>query len=429
MIFAFAMPSRSWRAALLLALGWCLWPTSATAQHVCSGRPDEVMIGVGRGGPGVAGPPLCRWASQSGQAPAQASMPDYFIAVAGHRDSSEIWAAWGHRSKRSAEGAALKGCERAMGEGCLVAASWSNLAEIAVARDVSGTLFVEGASKESGKARKLALAACRKVSTGCQDAGAVTNNPNRGEYFPPAPATRRNYALIAWPKKDLGPEWGSKVWLVSGMQGYQPAERAAIRRCQAESGVECEVGVWNAGGTLVRILDDQWQNNWLSVSDASIARERAQITCAKGRDCAAVELYDARTPRTLTIDLTKNADNPIRGFFSVAWPAAESSPWTKLAVVTGRRSREEADAAAVALCEKDSGEACESYLDHGDPGLAQFAIMLRDSDGHTRVHYGVTSAHAQRRKRESCEKSGVTCDRGRTVDLAVPAELTVDLAS
>ncbi|WOF42506.1 DUF4189 domain-containing protein [Sphingopyxis indica] len=422
-----AVFGKSCPAILLLALGWCFWPEPAAAQHVCSGRPDEVMVGVGRGGPGVAGPPLCQWVAQSGQgqAPAPARpMPNFYMAVATHRDSSDIWATWGHGSNGAAERAALKGCERAMGTGCEIAAAWSNLAEIAVARDVAGTLWVEGAAKESGNAKRLALAACREVSTGCQEAGTVTNGTNRGEYFPTAPAARRYFAIVAWPKKDPGPQWQGKVWLVSGMRGYQASEQAVLQRCKAESGAECEVGKWDAGGALVRVMDDQRQSSWLRTSDASIADQRAKVTCAKGRTCLAVELYDAQTPRALTLDLSGDSQNPIRGFFSIAWPKAKSS-WNKLAIVTGRKNRAEADAAAIALCEKDSREACEPYLDNGDRGFDRFALILQDSGGNIRAHFGISPDDAQGRKRQSCAEYGVTCPEGRLIDLADRADLVV----
>jgi len=399
--------------------------TPAMAQHVCSGRPDEVMIGVGRGGPGVAGPPLCQWVAGPGpdQAPPPMPMPEFFMAVATHRDSSEIWATWGHASDEAAKRTALDGCARAMGGECEIAAAWSNRAEIAIVRDVAGSLWVEGDAR-GGKAKRLALAACREVSTGCQDAGTVTNGTDRGEYFPSGPATRRTFAAVAWPKKDPGPPWQGKVWLVSGIQGYQATEQAVLQRCQTESGVACEVGKWDAGGALVRVLDDQRQGSWIRVSDASIVEERAKVTCAKGRTCLAVESYDAKTPRALTLDLSANSENPIRGFFSIAWPKAKSS-WDKLAIVTGRPGRDDADAAAIALCEKDSGEACELYLDNGDRGFDRYAVVLRDSDRNVRVHFGVSPADAQERKKQSCAKYGVTCSEGRMTDLAEPASLLV----
>lgn len=415
-------------AFLLLTLAWCFWPSPAAAQHVCTGQPGEVMVGVGRGGPGVAGPPLCQWTTQSGQGQAPASprpLPDYFMAVATHRDSSEIWATWGHGSNGAAERTALKGCERAMGTGCEIAAAWRNLAEIAVARDVAGTLWVKGAAKQGGNAKKLALAACREVSTGCQEAGTVTNGTNRGEYFPNAPTARRYFTMVAWPKEDLGPQWQDKVWLVSGIRGYQASERAVLERCKSESGGECEVGKWDAGGALIRIMDDQRRSSWLRTSSADIADQRAQATCAEGHTCLAVELYDAQTPRALTLDLSAVSQYPIRGFFSIAWPKADST-WNKLAIVTRRPARHAADAAAIALCEKDSGEACEPYLRKGDLGFDRFALILRDSDDNTRAHFGISPDDARARKDKSCAEYGATCPKGRLIDLSEPADMILN---
>lgn len=402
--------------------------TPAEAQHVCSGRPDEVMIGVGRGGPGVAGPPLCQWVSQPGQsqqAPVQRWMPDYYMAVAIHRDSSDIWATWGYGSNDAAEKAALKGCARAMGEGCEIAAGWSNAAEIAIARDVAGNLWAKGADAQSGDAKRLALTACREASTGCEAAGAVTNAPNRGQYFPPAPKSRRHFAVVAWPKQDPGPDWRDKVWLVSGIEGYHAAEQAVLQRCRTESGSACEVGKWDADGALVRSVNEARKSSWLRVSDPAFAKHRTEATCPENGLCVAVEVYDSRTPRALTIDVTKAADYPIRGFYSIAWPQGKS-PWDKLAVVTGQPTREGADAAAVALCEKDSGGACEPYMDDGDLGYEQFVVVLKDSANNVRAHFGLTPAEAQQKKQASCAKYGVSCPEGRMIDLSVPARLVVD---
>lgn len=142
--------------------------------------------------------------------------------------------------------------------------------------------------KADGQKKRLALAACREVSTGCQEAGTVTNGTNKGQYFPTAPATRRRFAIVAWPKKDPGPKWRNMVWLVSGMQGYHASEQAVLDRCQADSGIECEVGKWDANGALVLVRDDLSQ---------------------KGRRCAASAIYDAHTPRNLTIDIAEQAAN------------------------------------------------------------------------------------------------------------------------
>lgn len=266
------------------------------AQYVPQAEKDRISRGTY---PQQPAPP--RW------------LPEFFMAVAIHRDSSEIWATWGHKSDGSAKRAALKGCAQAMGEGCEIAEAWSNLAEIAVVRDVAGNLWVKGADKESGRAKGLALAACREVSTGCQDAGTVTNGTNKGQYFPAAPLTRRRFAIVAWPKKDPGPEWRDKEWLVSGMQGYSASEQAVLRRCQADSGIDCEVGKWDAGGALVLVRDDLRQTSWLRITDSGIAKRRVDESCAEGRRCAAAAIYDASTPRNLTVDIAEQAANGAAG--------------------------------------------------------------------------------------------------------------------
>lgn len=78
---------------LLIALAWCLWPVSTTAQHYpCNGpAPGERLVGMAPGGPGVAPTPLCARDDSSG-APAQPSAPtEHHAAIAWHVDAADVW--------------------------------------------------------------------------------------------------------------------------------------------------------------------------------------------------------------------------------------------------------------------------------------------------------------------------------------------------
>lgn len=362
---------------------------------------------------------------QQYQAP---SSPPIYMAVAIHPDSSEDWSTWGYPSTEAAEQAALGGCAQVMGDGCEIGASWSGRAQVAVVRDVGGNLWVEGADPQRNDAKRLALVKCLEESTGCEEVAVISNGANRGEHFAGRPPQRRTFAAIAWPTQDPGPKWHGFVWLVSGVQGYLAATNAVLQRCRTETGFECEIGNWDAGGALIRILDDeQRQNSWARVSDPHKAQARAQANCAKGRNCRAIEVYDSRTPRALTIDQFKGAKNPLRGFFSIAWPVnAAKSEWTKVAIARGQESAAKADTAAITLCEKESREKCIRYLDNSDLGVDQVAVVLQDSKYMTRVHFGISPAEAQRMKEKSCEKYAVICPEGRLIDLAEPTNITVD---
>lgn len=352
-------------------------------------------------------------------------LPDIFMAVATHPDVTAIWATSGYPSNEGAKQAALDGCAKAMGEGCTIAATWSNDAEIAVVRDAAGYLFVEGAAARRGKAEAAALRECQKISTGCQSLKSFFNTESPRNDFSSSPIRRRPFTAVAWPKGDAGPKWRNTAWLVSGQQGYAAAERAALQRCRADSGVECMVGQTVGGGLMVRYVDDdEGKSYWLGAGGPDVVGKRVQTAgCGAKRQCRLVETFDAQTPRALTIDLTR-AETPSRGFFSMAW-TSEVTPWKGLAVVTGRQSRAEAKAAAVALCEQESKARCEPFSDEDDRGIAQYVIVLRDSANNVRTHFGFSPASIIQRKEESCARSGVTCPKGQVIDLAKPASFTL----
>jgi len=417
------------------AMALALWPDPANAQSwPCPNGPGpgEMQIGMMGGSGGVGATPLCGSNGQDdgeddepdgGSYRPQPRRPDVMMSAVWHANSPDVWVSTGFRSLAQAEADAQDACRALMGEGCLIRATWINRSYIAVARDETGYPFIKGGANYESQAKQAALDDCEKASFGCKIDRIYSFSEFPMRFHPRTPR-RSTYVVVVWPKNAAAPPWDNSVFLESGL-GWTATRDAALARCKAATRVECTVGQTIFDGVAIRYTDTTNRHFWGSKSRTGSVTDRVDSLCAKGQTCSAVELFDSATRRSLTINLAR-AENPLRGFFAIAWPSTASN-WKKVAIVTARQTRAEADTAAIALCQRESGKRCELFLDEGDAGIEPFLGVFSDSNGNTRTHFGKSSALAAGRARTACATAKVTCTQRAMLDLSRPVSTSVAL--
>ncbi|MEQ8309971.1 MAG: DUF4189 domain-containing protein [Sphingopyxis sp.] len=295
-----ALFTRLWKscpALLLLALGWCFWPAPATAQHVCSGRSDEVMVGVGRGGPGVAGPPLCRWVTQSDQAPVSG---DDYSAIAWHPDANDVWASALHNSPGGAVLDAKSACTAVMGEGC--ESTWQVNGYIVVSRTNYGDVMWLKHDKKSAARREMAKW-CEEKNLRCTEIGMFKSSDRYRGYNPQAVTNlrrpedianiRRSYAAAYLDMRENSTADG---FIATGYASLDEAKAAALQACRnAEPGDdECEFV--NSSGSRVMILYSDVTGQTYLRTDFSLAdaAEGMKLYCERkpAEGCRVERTYD-----------------------------------------------------------------------------------------------------------------------------------------
>lgn len=413
-------------AAASLLLG-VLTSGVAHAQWPCPNGPGpgEVQMGVMGGSHGVAATPLCAsngavssddFGDDGGSGGYTPPLPDIYMVVAVHHDTSAWWASAGYPTEDAARRAAMDGCKRMMGEGCSVLWKGRNDFVIAAVLDAAGMLFLE-AGDFTEDAPGKAMAACKEVSSGCRNAGLIENNSAPKDSFPRTKPPLYRYAVVAWPDT-LPPEaWRGRSWLASGIEGYEKAVAAAVARCKADTGVNCVRGQHSANGVLVRYVDDAGVVHWVSAPNAESAKQVADKTCPDGKTCRVVDITKAGDTRAAVVEELKS-DQPLRGFYGIYWPSKQADV-RPLAIVTGQATREAANLAAKALCETESKGACQPFLpDDDDWGTEQFIKVLSDSKKLTRVEFGYSEKDVAAKMDAACKKDGATCPGGRVIDVA-----------
>jgi hypothetical protein len=419
----------------LLGLGVlsAVGPVHAQAYYCNGAGPGETVVGMSQGGNGIASMPLCQRVDNGSpqQAPQgympQIKLPDTYMAVIIHPDTSKFWSATGYGSNEAATKDALQACTEVMGEGCEVAAAWSNFSQIAVVEDAASNLYVEG-ERTGGRAEKNARKTCEKYSSGCHTLAVVDNSVIPKQAFPTGSPERRPFAAIARPKGTPPEKWDDTAWLTSGQAGFKAAEDAVLSQCRRDTGAECELRVSVGNGQIARVADDTGRVLWLNISNPAALAKQVRTNCPKDHDCRVIDTFDAHAQRTATLEVSRS-DAPARGFFSLARPAdqAAEKTWGRRALATGRASREAAQQAAVALCESESKTRCEAVPKGGDRGTDQFFVLTRDTAGEALIFFGMSADDAQGARDKGCTKDNLTCPRGVTVDLAKPVTTTLKI--
>lgn len=421
------------RLASLLALPLMFAASSIGAQtYPCAGPgPGEIMVGMAPGGPGIAPQPICqRVADGDGYGGQQSSgyLPPVHMSVVWHPDTSKVWIAKGFPSTKAAEDEALDACTEALGEGCAVGQSWYNAATIVVVTDAVDNVFIGGGATSREASRK-ADDDCEKYSTGCHKSETITNSFRGPEVdFPSRRIQRRPFGAVARPKGKVEEKWDDTAWLATGKDGVKAAERAALSRCQLDTGVECFIRASAGNGLIARVVDDQGHVYWWNVPTARALSKAIDASCDKGRICRVVDTFDVRVPGDTTLQVS-TSEHPLRGFFSLARPSdtEAAKAWRKRAFVSGMPTADAADQAAIAMCEKESGQKCDTGIKRGDRGTDQFMDLARMTDGTVRVFLGMSPEDARKDRDAYCTEHHEPCGEGLSVDLATKASTLLSI--
>lgn len=408
--------------ALLLAAPLVFVSLPTHAQYACSGPgPGEIMIGMTPGGNGIAPTPLCAPAPQGdgGYQQAPATLPNVYMTVVGHPDTNRLWISRGFASQDAAEKVALNACTQALGEGCSVGSTWFNDARIVAVQDVAGNLYVKGAAT-SWRASGDADDDCEKFSSGCHKVETIKNSFNGEEVdFPKGPFERRRFGALARPKGKAPEKWDDSAWLVTGQDGYKAAEDTALAQCRKDTGMDCELRVSAGNGYIARMVNQKGQIYWWNAPSLEMLDKGVRNNCPKGEACRIVDTFDVRPASMSTIEVSVSKA-PLRGFMSLARPDDDEAAkaWSKRAFVAGQPSLAAAQAAAVAMCEKDSGAKCVATPKDGDNGVDQFLVLMRATDGTLKSFWGTSADDARRSRDRWCTEQKQQCSDGMAVDLA-----------
>lgn len=420
----FTTIGRTLACLLVASLALASFRTHAQA-YPCNGPgPGEVMVGMAPGGNGVASQPMCAQVndgSQGGyqQQQAPAPRPNVYMTVVGHTDTDRLWVARGFSSQDLVEKFALDACNQVMGANCGVGASWSNDATIVVVQDVAGNYTVKGGAS-GWSASSDAMGECKKYSSGCHEVGRYKNSFNGEEVdFPKGPIERRRFGAVARTKDKAPDKWDDIAWLVTGVPGFRAAEAAAIEKCHNDTGMECTARVSAGEGYIVRMVNQKGQVVWWEAPSLEMIDKVVPFKCAKGETCRVVDTFDVRPAGSTTFEVSVSKA-PMRGFMSLARPVDDQAEkaWNRRALVTSQPSVAAAQAAAIALCEKESGAKCAVTPKDGDNGIDQFVLLLRTPTGEPKGFWGTGIENVKSQRDTWCAQQKVQCPDGVTYDLA-----------
>jgi Domain of unknown function (DUF4189) len=296
-----------------------LLSTPAAAQpFICplGPGPGERQVGTLPGSNGVAGVAMCESAysppppsGPSNNAPAyQAPVyrPDYFSAIATHRESTGFWASARNATVGGAELNARLACQEDMGEGCFVVSQTNGV--IALAHDYDGSFVIQRATDEN-QARIGLHEACLKYYTRCAFIGVfqsdqtfVSNDvyTKTSQYEnivrPTRPdLVRKKYGAVAWV---LG-KGNDYAFVATGHTTSAEATAAAMAACDLHyvGRFKCEMATTASNGVLLFVNADR-KINFIphqTLAQAEVAREN-WCKEIETRSCVSVRSFDVRVP-------------------------------------------------------------------------------------------------------------------------------------
>lgn len=370
---------------------------------------------------------------QNSYAPAPAQQGPFitgWMAIVAHPDVPEIWETQGYSSQNVGIQRALDACAQKMGEGCYLVgtSTWHNRATLIVVRDRIGDIYVAGGdSLRPDKIENAVMKQCMAASDSCRPVAEFRNSVDAADNFPSSVSPRRVFGVVVRPKGAPAEKWHYTAWLASGMRGYKAAQEAALTNCRADTGMDCEPRITTGGGLIARAVQDNGYIVWQAVTPGDRVDQQVAAQCQKGHQCRLVDTFDVQRPKTWRIDDYNASDHPERGFFALARPVDDNAErsWGKRALATGRVSRAEAQAAAVALCESESKTSCMATPKAGDQGTEQFLILARDASGMSHSSFGSSAAFVQQGLKTTCTTAAVKCGKGVVLDLAMPVTTIV----
>jgi hypothetical protein len=353
--------------------------------------------------------------------------PDYYMGYAMHPSTTAVWVVMGRATSNDAENAVRDACAKVMGAGCVT--SWaSNDSYIVFVQDLRNVVF-RGWGANLAAAKDSAMTSCQKsseqVDLDCRISEVFQNVNSRQSTFPSERLPRIAWAGMAWPKSVANDSpWYRSRWLVTGIrEGYEAAMKAAIAQCVKETSRECEgeaLGGVGDNGLVARYVGDGFIH-WFGVSSLGDARRIETLNSSKG--LRLVDTFSISAPGVQKVSNTLS-NAPMRGFFAIARPSDDKAEkaWGKRALVTGKASQEQANAAAIRLCEAKSKLPCK--FTRQDEGTEQFIILYRDDQG-VQGPVGWSADAVWKYKEKDCADRHQQCTAGAIVDLAKPDEIVV----
>lgn len=278
-----------------VAIAWCLWPTTASAQaYACPGAgPGERVVGMTTGGIGIAPVPLCVRDDSGGPPPPPAPPAEAHAALVWHPDAADVWVDGNYTAANNpAEGIALDACNKAMGGGCSTAGTWWN-SSMAIIRDRNG-YFYKGWAGEGGAERKQVLADCSaKQLLPCEVFTTIKSSTNRRL---PGASARKYFAASAWVVGGVEDGYNARLYVASGHRNADAATAAAIKACSDATSRPCESNALTGNGFLQAYRMNGSDDSATAENSAKRAKEAARANCKKlkAASCELQAQFDSR---------------------------------------------------------------------------------------------------------------------------------------
>lgn len=278
------------------------------------------------------------WTDDEPIAPSLPSRPSIagFTTMAYHPDTASVWTTAGHKTLNAAKNQALAGCNAATGGGCIIVAAIEGTGRISVTEDAMGQLWVKGAvGNEMLAPVDPSMQHCLDNAFGCRflgshDSGAIylDENPDTDQsenFFPKGKLNWSLWAMVAQPRNAAGRVEPGKSWLISGEKSSSAARKQVLDRCEAESGLDCDIAAYavysaevltNESGTvnaqLVNFEDAAGRSRWTSAvgegpakkksrkkapADPVTVQDRVRALCGISTPCRVIATYDAAASR------------------------------------------------------------------------------------------------------------------------------------
>ncbi len=291
------------------------------ANGINGAGPGERVLGMGPGGILMCG---YSGAAQPRQAPQQAPQRpglqwvDAFLAVVGHPDAADVWAANNVSADQGgfdgARDIAMNACKAAMGDGCVLMGSVRNGAVVVMRTNLGYFLVWDGAnlSPTIDGAQQW----CEANSYSCKVFNSFFSTPweevvtgntrasrNKLELYDPAKkqggVPRNLHGAISW-GLNVGKPLENKIWASGGHKTKAAAIAAALTLCQndlakASSKGKCETPRVAANSIIIAAVDDTKTNRTWSNIDLASAEKELLNQCAKlARVCNIQVRFDTR---------------------------------------------------------------------------------------------------------------------------------------
>lgn len=226
----------------------------------------------------------------------------------------------------------------------------------------------------------------------------------------------------------------SDGWIATGFGSFKAAEAAALGACTQAMGDGCTVGTEVRNGS-VALARDESGGLWGNIGETADSAKRATLKSCReggGKHCEIFRTAFA-TPWLEAVG-GPSMDHPMvlapegdfrRSYGSVAWIDSKTigGPWgSTVWVSTGRHKAEDSSSAAVAACEKASGEHCV------DARTVSGGAITIATDTTGALHIGSSAVYktAAKDAESRCKEAKAECTVTATYDVQQFGDWTHD---